>query len=112
MHRFEYQARFKNSLAIVLVPILFAFVLTFLLYSLSFVSTQSKDKERKTLEEAVQRYVMLYYAEQGCYPSSLMDLKEDYGLTYDDEVFFIDYVAYGENLYPSIVVLDRRSFKE
>ena len=45
---------------------------------------------------------------EGSYPESLQYLKEHYGLTYDDDKFFVDYQTLGSNIMPDVTIIDRR----
>ncbi len=47
------------------------------------------------------------YAVEGTYPSSLEYLKENYGLTYDETVFFVDYQTIGSNILPDVTIIER-----
>ena len=49
------------------------------------------------------------YAIEGSYPESLQYLKDNYGLTYDEEKYFIDYQVLGSNILPDVTIIDRRN---
>ena len=45
------------------------------------------------------------YCVEGTYPPSLSYLTEHYGLTYDKDLFFVDYQAIGSNIFPDVTVI-------
>ena len=50
---------------------------------------------------------MQCYSIEGAYPESLEYMEEHYGLTYDKDVFFVDYQPIAGNLYPDYTVIKR-----
>ncbi len=70
-------------------------------------SGKAKREQKEFLEDAVWRSVTQYYAIEGRYPESLEVLREEYGLQYDSDEFFVDYQVFGANLMPDVTVLDR-----
>lgn len=48
----------------------------------------SKEEEKRSLEEALQREIVQCYVLEGHYPDSLSYLEEQYGFSYDKEHFF------------------------
>ena len=53
------------------------------------------------------RNITYCYAVEGAYPESLDYLKENYGLTYDENLFFVDYHIDGSNIFPDITIIER-----
>ena len=74
----------------------------------SLVSDKTDTKEITTLTQAINRGIVHCYSMEGSYPESLQYLKDNYGLTYDDERFFVDYQTLGSNIMPDITIIDRR----
>lgn len=74
---------------------------------ISSVSAKNEEEALSTLEQAVMRSVTYCYAMEGSYPSSLLYLKENYGLFYDEEKFYIDYLPLGANIMPEITIIRR-----
>ena len=64
-------------------------------------------KEKELLQTALDRSILQCYALEGSYPSSLSYLEEHYGLTYNKELFFVDYQYIGDNLRPDITIIER-----
>ena len=86
---------------------LFAVIFGIFCFGISSVSARSDEEALRTLEQAVMRNVTYCYALEGSYPSSLSYLKENYGLFYDEEKFFIDYMPLGANIMPEITIIRR-----
>src|SRR5574344_1577347 len=103
MNRFDsrpsvlpYAGRLHLSI-FVMAAILFLF-----LYGVSTVSTSTVDNQQKSLEQALNRSIVQCYAVEGTYPPSLSYLKDHYGLTYDESLFFVDYQSIGANIMPDV----------
>ncbi len=62
-------------------------------------------KQRQSLENALARDIVQCYSIEGRYPPSLEYLEQHYGLTYDKDTFFVDYMPIAANLYPDVTVL-------
>lgn len=105
MNRFESSGRFRR-LHFISLPAL-AFVILFFLFmqGIASVSDTTYKKQEESLHAAIERSVVQCYAVEGTYPPSLSYLENHYGLTYDHELFFIDYQVYGSNIYPNITIL-------
>ncbi|MDD7718199.1 MAG: hypothetical protein PUJ11_01670 [Eubacteriaceae bacterium] len=73
----------------------------------SHVSESSEAEELKQLTEALNRSVAHCYSVEGCYPESLEYIKEHYGLTYDEDSFFVDYRPVAENVMPDITIIEK-----
>lgn len=61
----------------------------------------------RTLEQAIHKSVAHCYAVEGVYPESLEYLKEEYGISYDSEKYFVDYQIWGENIMPDITIIQK-----
>lgn len=88
-----------------LCPVL---LLVFLL-ALSSIEETAIDKQRESLETALTRDITHCYAVEGYYPPSLAYLEEHYGLTYDKELFFVDYQPVASNIRPNVTILLRKA---
>lgn len=77
------------------------------LIGVSAVEDRSGAQAYEALEQAVRRGIVHCYTMEGSYPESLQYLKEHYGLTYDEDRFFVDYQALGSNLLPDVTIIDR-----
>lgn len=89
-----------------LLPLLAGVVIMFLfLRGIQSVSDTTAAKQQESLETALSRSIAQCYAVEGMYPPSLSYLREHYGLTYDEDKFFVDYQSIGSNLMPEVTVL-------
>lgn len=86
---------------------LFLFFMIFGCFTLavSTISRQTAEEEKQALEQAIQRDITLCYATEGQYPPNLQYLKENYGLTYDNSRYYVDYQALGANIFPEYTIL-------
>lgn len=78
----------------------------------SSVSSKADEEGLRTLEQAVSRGIACYYATEGTYPENLDRLKERYGLTYNEDDYFIDYRPTGANLYPDVTIIRKTKSRE
>lgn len=90
------------------LPVLFlvAVLAVFIAFSDSFTQSNTAH-EKEVLQKALDRSITQCYALEGSYPASLSYLEEHYGLTYNDEHFFIDYQYIGGNLRPDVTIIER-----
>ena len=90
------------------LPVLLLVVVlgVFIAFSGSFTAS-NLEHEREALENALDRSITQCYALEGSYPADLSYLKEHYGLTYNEEHFFIDYQYIGGNLRPDVTIIER-----
>lgn len=85
----------------------FIFVALFVLflYGLLNVSNATISKQEESLRNALNRNIIHCYCTEGTYPPSLSYLEDHYGLTYDKDTFYIEYIAYGSNLLPEVTII-------
>ena len=109
MNRFE-QTRKPLSRSITYIYPLVAFVTLLVLFigGIRSVNETSLAKQQESLDTALTRSISQCYAVEGAYPPSLEYLVSHYGLTYDKDVFLVDYEYYGDNLLPEITVLRKQ----
>jgi len=80
-------------------------ILTVFMYGVNYISASSIDNQQESLENAIARDVAQCYAVEGAYPGSLSYLTDHYGLTYNEDLFYVDYQSIGSNIYPDITVI-------
>lgn len=107
MKRFYYGRRQKGIRGAMISLVVFFAVLLLFCAGLDAASGKAKREQKTSLEDAVWRSITQYYAIEGRYPESLETLREEYGLQYDSEEFFVDYQVFGANLMPDVTVLER-----
>lgn len=84
---------------------LFIIFFGFFIYSSNRIDASSYDSQRNHLQETIQKEIAQCYALEGTYPPSLDYLEKHYGLVYNKELFYVDYVAIGSNIYPDVSVI-------
>ena len=82
----------------------FAIVLLIFLFAVNNASKGNIDRQQESLEKAIQRDVTYCYATTGRYPKTLDYIERVYGLTYDRELFSIDYQVQGSKIPPVVTV--------
>ena len=106
MNRFDKNSR---SLWNVLKQVLFILVLCaivfFFLFGLNSVSETTVARQEESLENAINRDIIQCYALEGTFPPNLDYLVEHYGLTYDHDLFFVDYQTIGSNIMPDVTIV-------
>lgn len=80
-----------------------AFIALFIgfLYGINTVGDTTRAKQLESLETALSRCIIQCYAVEGTYPPNLEYLKEHYGLTYNEDLFWVHYEPpFGSNMMP------------
>lgn len=80
-------------------------VLIIFVLSLSRLGDSTVNRQRESLETALNRDIIHCYAVEGFYPPSLAYIEEHYGLTYNQNLFFVDYQPIGSNIRPDVTIL-------
>ena len=89
--------------------VLFPVLLLIFLFGVSSIQETTLEKQQESLETALTRNITHCYAVEGFYPPSLSYIEEHYGLTYDKELFFVDYQPVGSNMRPSVTIILRKA---
>ncbi|MBP5453201.1 MAG: hypothetical protein IK121_05600 [Lachnospiraceae bacterium] len=106
MYSFDRASRIRNKISGLHISIvLFIALFVFFLRVLGNVKDDSLARQEESLKTALNRSIVSCYCVEGTYPPSLKYIKDHYGLTYDEDVFFVDYQAIGANIYPDVTVL-------
>ncbi len=87
--------------------VIFVLIAVFFIQAVEYSGRSSIEKEQESLENAISRDIVQCYALEGMYPPSLSYMEDHYGLTYDKNVFFVDYQPIAANLYPDYTVILR-----
>ena len=69
------------------------------------VDNSTYEKQRESLQTALHRSISQCYAVEGVYPPNLEYIKTHYGLTYNEDLFYVDYQPIGANLYPDTTIV-------
>lgn len=108
-HRFETQKKTSESRNLILSIACFAVILFVFIKGTDLVADRTDIQEMEILEQAINRGIVHCYTIEGSYPENLQHLKDDYGLTYDEDRFFVDYQVLGSNILPEVTIIDRRN---
>lgn len=82
----------------------FALILLVFLFAVNNASKGNIERQQESLEKAIQRDVTYCYATTGRYPKTLDYIERVYGLTYDKELFTIEYEVEGSKIPPKVTV--------
>lgn len=85
--------------------ILFITVIALFNFGMDALNKQSLEQQQTNLENAIERSINQYYVLVGHYPENIDILKKEYGLSYNEKIFFVDYQTLGENISPDVVVI-------
>jgi hypothetical protein len=107
-HRFETSKRSSFVRNFLISVIVFIVIFYIFQQAVGSVSTRTMTEEKAILEEALTRSITHCYAIEGRYPESLDYLKDNYGLVYNDDLFFVDYQPLGSDLMPDITIIVRK----
>lgn len=110
MNRFSRKKeRFYYLKNIVLPICIFLFIFIFFLQGIHSISRITVAEQQKSLETALNRSIIHCYTVEGAYPESLEYLTEHYALTYDTDIFFVDYQPIASNIMPDITIIYKGS---
>lgn len=102
----EELSRSKLNSIFRLLPLLTGILIIILfLYGVNYVSKSSEEKQFESLSTAISRDIAQCYAVEGAYPPSLEYIKDHYGLTYNESMFYVDYQAIGSNIMPDVTII-------
>lgn len=108
MHRFTTKEtkhtdkRQRIKLWYLILPLLIALFY----FTASSVNDSTTKRQKESLENALNKDIIHCYAVEGFYPPSLAYIEEHYGLTYNHQLFAIDYQPIASNLRPDITILE------
>lgn len=107
MARFQHTKKKSFAKNFFISIAVFAVILGVLIYGINSISTRTSAEQRTSLENALQRGITQCYAVEGSYPENLDYLKEHYGITYDEDHFFVDYKTSGSNIMPDVTIIEK-----
>lgn len=94
--------RFRRGLALTLIA--FALVYAGGAVLLNVIDRRSAGAEEELVREAVRQAMITCYAVEGAYPPDVNYLKENYGLAFNEDEYFVSYDAFASNILPEIRV--------
>ena len=99
-NRYEYR-RFPVRMLYLVCPV----ILVLFWVMIHSVDQSTLDRQQDSLQNAIDRDIIHCYAVEGFYPPSLSYMEEHYGLTYDKDLFFVDYQPVGSNMRPEVTII-------
>lgn len=84
----------------------FVIIIAVFLMGISFIASTSSKDQKQVLTDAVNKDIIHCYAVEGYYPPSLAYIEDHYGLTYDKSRYLVDYVPIGDNIMPSVTIVE------
>lgn len=85
--------------------VVYALIIAAFLLAVNYTSATSLTHQEDALTKALERDIVMCYAENGFYPPSLDYIVNHYGLLYDDELFFVSYTPIADNIHPSVAII-------
>ncbi len=79
--------------------------LIFFFSGIHTVNHTTKEEQIQSLESAIHRSMVHCYSIEGTYPPDIQYLEEHYGLLYDKDSFYVDYMPIGSNILPDVTVI-------
>ena len=107
MARFEYQKKQHTYRKFIISVCVFLLIVLLFYQGIESLSSGSVRRQRESLENALNRSITYCYAVEGSYLESLEYLKEHYGITYDEDRFFVDYKIVGTNILPDVTIIEK-----
>jgi len=89
------------------VPVLFTVaVMGMIVFGLRQTEESSRAEGLRILEESIRRAVVICYAVEGRYPSSIEHIEEHYGIFIDRTRYVVHYSVFAPNMLPDITVIE------
>lgn len=89
--------------------IFFSCILVFIIVAIRQTEIRRNAEGIRLTEESIQRAVISCYALEGRYPQDLQYIRENYGVSIDEEKYFVAYEVFASNLMPEITVIERNA---
>ena len=107
MARFEYQKKQHTYRKFIISVCVFLLIVLLFYQGIESLSSGSVRRQKESLENALNRSITYCYAVEGSYPESPEYLKKHYGITYDEDRFFVDYKIVGANILPDVTIIEK-----
>lgn len=106
-NRFQYQKQPRHIPKFLISLCVFLAILVFFMQGISSFTDSTVERQKESLENAIMRNITYCYTIEGTYPESLDYLKEHYGLTYNEDLFYVDYRVSGSNILPDVTIIEK-----
>lgn len=102
----------KKHISLPIGIILFLGMLLLFIFAINRTTSSSVERQKEALRNATERNIIHCYALEGFYPPSLEYMEQHYGLTYDPNLFMIDYRPIGSNIHPDFTIIQKGNHYE
>ncbi|MGL4791883.1 MAG: hypothetical protein ACRCW1_10775 [Anaerotignaceae bacterium] len=85
----------------------FVVISAIIISGVNSATSTTKEEEIKIAVESITRAVVSCYAIEGFYPESYEYIKENYGVSIDENKFAVFYDIFSSNIMPEITVIER-----
>lgn len=83
---------------------IFICIITFV-FLINILGKRNLNEQANNLNDTIRKDIISCYAIEGQYPPSIDYLKEHYGLNYNEDIFYVDYIPIGSNIMPDYTVI-------
>lgn len=97
----------KQHISFPVGMLLFLVILFLFIFAIDKTANNSIERQKEALRNATERDIIHCYALEGFYPPSLQYIEKHYGLTYDSNLFMIDYRPIGSNIRPDFTIITK-----
>jgi len=77
--------------------------------AVTYLDKTEHTEQTEMVYNAVKKAALTCYAVEGAYPSRVDYLEENYGLSYDHELYLVSYSAFASNLFPDVRVIEQKA---
>ena len=96
----------KRDIAVIL---LLAVLIFGAFRTVSYLDRSEQNSQTEMVDDAGKKAALTCYAVEGAYPGALDYLEENYGLSYDRNMYIVIYNAFASNLFPEIHVIEQKA---
>lgn len=108
MNRFSQKSLKKRILESVNFSVVFfVVIIAVFIMGITVISNRNARDEKDILVNAINKDIVHCYAIEGYYPPNLEYIVEHYGLTYDSDKYIVDYEPIGNNIMPSVTIVEK-----
>lgn len=105
MHLFKIYTK-RRFVGPVLSALIFIAIVALIWVALTNTQQRGSAEQAQLLKDTLRRASVSCYAVEGRYPPSLQYLVDNYGVLINDDKYIVRYSAFGENIMPTIRVLE------
>ena len=96
-----------SAITSALPVVIFAAVLSIVMMGLSDASDSVETEGLRIAKDAIKRAAVSCYAVEGRFPANYEYLRDNYGLSVNEERYIVYYTIFADNIMPDITVIPR-----